>query len=47
MLVRKAAYWEQSAPYVEPVRRKKSNAPDFIMDLTPDMRQFLWELYSV
>ena len=41
MLVRKAAYWEQSAPYVEQVRRKKSNAPDFIMDLTPDMRHCL------
>ena len=42
MLVRKAAYWEQSAPYVEPVRKRKTKAPAFILDMTPDMRQCMW-----
>ena len=41
MLVRKSTYWEQSAPYVEPVRRKKVKTQAFILDLTPDMRQCL------
>lgn len=39
MLVRKATYWEQSAPYVEPARKEKVKSPDFILDVTPNMRE--------
>ena len=39
MLVRKATYLEQSAPYVEPARKEKVKSPDFILDVTPNMRE--------